>query len=233
MTKEAIILAGGLGTRLQSVVHEVPKCLAPIHNKPFLFYQIDYLLKQGITHFILAVGYKKEQVFEFMNQYFPCVKVSFSIEEELLGTGGAIYQALDYTLASDCLILNGDSYFPIDIAHFYQKHFSYHALCTIALKPMEQFSRYGNVLIENQVVQQFMEKTYCSTGFINGGVYYINTEKFKKIKFSKKFSFETEFLNVFCHQKKIYGEIYNHYFIDIGIPEDYHAFQEKVKDGLM
>ncbi|MCX8472490.1 MAG: nucleotidyltransferase family protein [Sediminibacterium sp.] len=233
MSKEAIILAGGLGTRLQSVVSEVPKCLAPIENKPFLFYQIDYLIKQRIEHFILAIGYKKEQVVDFIQHRFPSIKVSFSIEEELLGTGGAIKQALDFTTEKHCLVLNGDSYFPIDLVHFYQVHQSNNALCTIALKPMINFSRYGSVELKQHLVQRFNEKSVCRQGLINGGIYYIDTEKFKKIKFLQKFSFENEFLSVFCQQKLIYGEIYNNYFIDIGIPEDYYTFSEKVKEGLI
>src|SRR5450755_1730767 len=171
MITEAIVLAGGLGTRLKPVVADLPKSLAPIAGKPFLSYLLDFSKQQGIEKFIFALGYKSEQIEAFVNQYLSDGSYVFSNEEEPLGTGGAIYKACDLVSSSDTIILNADTFFGISFSNLAIIHELRKAACTIALKPMKAFDRYGVVDINNQIVTGFSEKKYREAGLINGGVY--------------------------------------------------------------
>src|SRR5450432_2512751 len=113
MITEAIVLAGGLGTRLQSVVTDLPKSLAPIAGKPFLAYLLDYAKKEGINKFIFALGYKTELIEEFVKGYLPEDSYSFSVEQEPLGTGGAIYKACNQITGTNAIVLNADTFFAV------------------------------------------------------------------------------------------------------------------------
>ncbi len=113
--EEAIILAGGLGTRLRSVVPDLPKCMAPVDGKPFLTFVINYLRRHGIKHFIFSLGYKSEMIIEFLERDFPKLMFKTCIEEEPLGTGGAIKKALSMAKDNHVLIANGDTLFKVDV----------------------------------------------------------------------------------------------------------------------
>jgi D-glycero-alpha-D-manno-heptose 1-phosphate guanylyltransferase len=226
---EAIILAGGLGTRLQQAVPELPKCLAPVNGTPFIQYVVDYLVTQGITKIILALGYRSEQVAWYFNQHTQKVPVVFSNEETPLGTGGAILLALKHTMQKDILVLNGDTLCKAGIRRLVATHRQYNAVCTLSLKPMKDFSRYGSVTLEqdNRIVS-FHEKRYCTEGLINTGVYVLDVPHFSKIGFPEKFSFEKDFLEAYCSEGIISGCVQDGYFIDIGIPEDYERAQKEM-----
>lgn len=225
----AIILAGGLGTRLRAVVNDVPKCMAMINGKPFLFYLLKYLEKFSVNKVILSLGYKSEIVeswiHDFPREQFP---LEFSIENTPLGTGGAIKKALEYVDSKDTLVLNGDTFFDIDINELHTQHLNNRADITMALKEMTDFDRYGNVLVDqNSRIRSFEEKKYCKQGQINGGVYILGNGKDLFSDFPDKFSFETDYLRTKMFEKKIYGFIYEDYFIDIGIPKDYVRAQKE------
>ncbi|MFB1645181.1 D-glycero-D-manno-heptose 1-phosphate guanosyltransferase [Campylobacter molothri] len=216
---KAIILCGGLGTRLKSVIKDIPKPMAPIDNKPFLEFIFIYLKKQKIDEIILAVSYKYEIIQEYFKDEFLDIKVRYSIEKEPLGTGGAIKQALELA-KKDCLVLNGDTFFDIDLA---KMKLNKSKIC-LALKKMNDFNRYGSVeLDEIGNITSFKEKQYLKQGFINGGIYLISKDIFEGFILEKKFSFE-EFLQENYKNLKARAEIFEDYFIDIGIPEDYKSF---------
>src|SRR3954462_9781777 len=139
---ECIILAGGLGTRLRSVVADVPKCMAPVHNKPFLAYIIAYLESYGIERFIFSLGYKHEVVTKYLTMHFPRLNAELVIEEEPLGTGGAIKMSCERAKGHDVIVANGDTLFKADVASLSNAHLSHKADCTLALKPMQNFDRY-------------------------------------------------------------------------------------------
>ncbi len=226
MIKEAIILAGGLGTRLRSVVSDLPKCMAPINGIPFIAYVINHLQRQGVTHFIFSLGYKSESFIAFLNNDYKNLSYQLSIEDEPLGTGGAIKQSLIYALGKSVVIANGDTLFKADIVEMSQLHELSGANCTMALKPMTNFDRYGAVEINAQgLVQCFKEKQFYESGLINGGVYALNKAKFFEEEFPDKFSFETAYLQKLYKERTILGIIQDKYFIDIGIPEDYEKAQ--------
>jgi D-glycero-alpha-D-manno-heptose 1-phosphate guanylyltransferase len=219
---ECILLAGGLGTRLRSAVPDLPKCMAPIGNHPFLKYLIDYLISKGVTQFIFALGYMHEAIEAFLKNDYPALNYKISIENEPLGTGGAIHHALKLTSEKDVLILNGDTMYSIDIKELMTFHLQQHASCTLALKPMHNFDRYGVVEInKDNCIQSFKEKKFYENGLINGGVYVLNATDFLATEFPAKFSFEKEFLETYFASKKMCGLIQDEYFIDIGIPEDF------------
>ena len=227
MIKEAIILAGGLGTRLRPLISDVPKCLAPVNEKPFLHYLIAWLQKGGIEHFIFSVGYLHEKIEEYLKINHSDLKYQLALEEEPLGTGGAIRLGIQKTKEKDLLVCNGDTMFNVDVQSLAAFHLDREAACTLSLKPMVNFDRYGAVTIhENGLVESFKEKQFYKSGLINGGVYAINTMRFIGEDLPEKFSFENDYLEKKVNKggntdSAIFGFVQDKYFIDIGIPEDY------------
>jgi len=234
MIKEAIILAGGLGTRLRSVVSEIPKCMAPVNGKPFLSYVIEYLQKQHVDKFIFSLGFKHEMVEKWLNDQYPMLNYKCSVEEEPLGTGGAIKLACSKASGKNVLVLNGDTLFKTDIHSLSDLHHNSGADCTVSLKPMQDFDRYGVVeLNKDHSISSFKEKKHYKSGLINGGVYALNIAGFLNEDLPQKFSFENDYLEKYFDKRKMYGMVQDAYFIDIGIPEDYERAQGelKIKNG--
>ena len=229
---EVIILAGGLGTRLRSVVSEVPKCMAPVAGKPFLWYLLKYLTRYHVDRVILSVGYLREVIFKWIDELkdeFP-FEFDYAVEEEPLGTGGGIKLALDKAIGERVFVLNGDTFFNVDLMQLYDAHMIGKKAITLALKPMRDFERYGRVNIEPRsgTILSFSEKQYCQEGLINGGVYVISKSAPIFEGLGKKFSFETEVLEPQCLKRELLGVVQNGYFIDIGIPEDYQIAQKQL-----
>ncbi|ECK2814342.1 D-glycero-D-manno-heptose 1-phosphate guanosyltransferase, partial [Campylobacter coli] len=213
---QAIVLAGGLGTRLRSVVQDLPKPMAPINGKPFLAFVLEYLKKQGITEIILSVSYKYELIQEYFKDEFEGMKIRYNVEKELLGTGGAIKDALKL-VKNEVYVVNGDTFFDIDL----KKLVLNGSKICIALKQMQNFDRYGTVNVDEQgIVTSFEEKVFKKQGLINGGIYLLKKDIFDEFSLEKKFSFE-EFLQENYKSLKIQTQIFDDYFIDIGVPQDY------------
>ena len=215
---EAIILAGGLGTRLKGVIKDIPKPMAEIGDKPFLEYILKYLQKNDITRVIVSVGYKWQVIQDYFGDKFENIDIVYSIENELLGTGGAIKQAMGKVKSNKVYILNGDTYFDIKLKLLKLKEDSKLA---ISLKEMVNFERYGCVKIDDkQYVKSFIEKKYTKIGNINGGVYLARKSIFDDFILNDKFSFET-FMQDYIQNLRMNAKVFTSYFIDIGIPEDY------------
>jgi D-glycero-alpha-D-manno-heptose 1-phosphate guanylyltransferase len=229
MRKEAIILAGGFGTRLQHVLPDLPKPMAPINNKPFLSYLFDYLLQYDYTHVALSTGYLHEKIENHFHNTYKNLQLSYAHEAEPLGTGGAIAFSLSKCLSENVLILNGDTFFKINLFSFYSFHQKNDGLLTIALRQIKDVSRYGSVEIDNQKkIISFKEKEAATgNGLINGGVYLLNKKLLQNIPQSK-FSFEKDILEKFYREQPFYGYLFPDYFIDIGIPEDYEKAQNEL-----
>lgn len=220
--KECIILAGGLGTRLQSVVNDVPKCMAEVAGKPFLSYLFDYAAEQQFEHLILSLGYKSEIVLQWLETQSPPFHVSYVIENYPLGTGGAIKLAFSKVIGLKAFVFNGDTFFDVDTTSFLNFHKKSNAIISLALKQTTDFDRYGSVnLSDNGRVISFNEKKYCKQGVINGGVYIINKDLFSTLNLSEKFSFEKDVMEAHIHDIPFYGCVQDGYFIDIGIPSDF------------
>lgn len=231
MRREAIILAGGFGTRLREVVADVPKPIAPIADQPFLNYIFKYLKHFGFQHVVLSVGYQGEKIQALYGNEFEGISIDYAFEEEPLGTGGAIKFSLEKTTAEEVLVLNGDTFFEVDLDELYQVHDNWLADVTMVLREVEKPDRYGTVVLgDYHRVKQFNEKQNgLDSGLINGGVYLIDKGAFDHLPLPQKFSIEQDYFSTFLEELKIHGFTSQGYFIDIGIPSDYHIANEAFK----
>lgn len=225
---EAIILAGGLGTRLSHIVSDVPKTMALVCGKPFLEYVLDNLEKNGFNHIVLAVGYMRNQIMDCFEKEYKGMKLTYSIEESLLGTGGGIKHALSFCNDQEVFVLNGDSFLDVNFKEMLYFHLMKSADITIATKHMKHFDRYGTINIDNDTkrILSFNEKKFQEEGIINGGIYLMKRNVLDGIK-EKKFSIEKDVFENFNLNLNIYAFETKGYFIDIGVPEDYYRAQEE------
>lgn len=223
---EAIILAGGFGTRLRSVVSDVPKPMAPIRGVPFLTYIMNHLQTFDVNHVVLSTGFLHDQIANHFGNRYGNIKLSYSQEMTPLGTGGAIKKALAQIEEPHCLILNGDTLFNVDIKRMIAFHIEKKSDITLAVKTMYDFDRYGTIERDGTRVVDFIEKTRREFGAINGGVYIVNSTIFDEETLPESFSFETGFMEPFVTRKNIQAFESDAFFIDIGIPEDYQRAQK-------
>lgn len=233
MLQTAIILAGGFGTRLQTVVNDVPKPMAPINGEPFLNYQLDYLKYYGIKKVILSVGYLAEKIQEHYKLNYNELQIEYVVEQSPLGTGGGIRLALEKCKDNVVLILNGDSFFNIDLLKFESLHKIYKSEFSLALRKVTDASRYGTVISDdtNRIIS-FQEKNgELKKGTINGGTYILNKKIYlRHTNENINFSIEKDFFEKQLTKLNIKGFEFNGYFIDIGIPEDYAKAQNDFKE---
>ncbi|WP_456426824.1 nucleotidyltransferase family protein [Desulfurobacterium sp.] len=230
MVKEAIVLAGGLGTRLRKVIKDVPKPMADVNGKPFLKYLLTFLAKQKIEKVILSVGYKYEIIKNYFGKSFLGMELVYSVESEPLGTGGGIRKSLSFIDSKEVFVMNGDTFFDVDLKKLFLFHKEKSSVLSVALKPMKQFDRYGSVKLDrNKRIIGFEEKKYYESGLINGGIYLLNKDFFLSFDLGAKFSFEKDFLEKYYNFYAFYGLEFEEYFIDIGIPEDYEKFKDDMK----
>jgi D-glycero-alpha-D-manno-heptose 1-phosphate guanylyltransferase len=228
--KEAIVLAGGLGTRLRSAVPDLPKCLAPIGGRPFISYVTEHFRREGIERFIFALGYKSHYFDPYFRTFFPDGGYEISLEETPLGTGGAIRQACEHVNGNTVLILNGDTFFRIGLKALAEFHAMKQADCSLSLRQMKDFDRFGVVeLTDDGRVDQFREKQFYPAGLINGGVYALEKMALLREDWPKAFSFEKDYLEA-AGASRLYGLVQDRYFIDIGIPEDYLRAQKELNE---
>lgn len=232
MIKSAIILAGGFGTRLKSVVSDLPKPMAPVNGKPFLDYQFSYLNHYGVQQLIISTGHLGEKIKDYYGNSFKDMKLFYSHEETPMGTGGGIRLAMEACEGKNVLVLNGDSFFDVNLNLFYNQHNSFHSDCSLALREVNNASRYGTLKLGDMgVIKAFREKTgEEKPGIINGGVYIIKRELFlNKTEANVPFSIEKDFYEKKINELNMFGFTHNGYFIDIGIPEDYARAQDEFK----
>src|SRR5690606_6354004 len=193
--KEAIILAGGLGTRLQNTIGGIPKPLAPVNGKPFLHYLFIYLKKQGVTSVVLSVGYQWEMIQKHFQQTYLGINIKYAIEQEALGTGGAIRMALELIDGEVCYVLNGDTYFDIELQDLGTFHLKNKAECTLAATTRHNFDRFGTLdIAPNGTVMAFNEKQPRVQGIINGGIYCVSKTITRAFPGFDVFSFEKDYL---------------------------------------
>lgn len=228
MINEAIILAGGLGTRLKPLLKDQPKSMALIGTRPFLEYLLDYLIKNGIQRVVIAAGYMHETILSHFGNSYKELSILYSIEKEPLGTGGAILKATDNIFGDTCFILNGDTYFNVDLSSFESSFTEMRPSLSIALKPMKHFERYGTVVIDKNRIISFNEKQFCDDGLINGGIYLVDNKWLRESAPGEKFSFEKDIMEKYVGKTDIMYFISDTYFIDIGIPEDLKRANEEL-----
>ena len=228
-----MILSGGMGTRLKGAVPDLPKVMASVAGHPFIYYLIKNLENKGIIHFVFLLGYKHEVVIKYLEDHFNYLEKTYVIETMPLGTGGAIQNGLKYCREKTIAITNGDTYFDIDLSKMEEIHFLHSSDCTLSLKPMKNYDRYGSVIFNKDfLLIDFIEKRYTIEGYINGGFYLIDKNSFSKHSFDNVFSFEKDYLENKLLIKNMYVSVHESYFIDIGIPEDYSKAQHEMKNIL-
>lgn len=225
-----VILAGGFGTRLQSVVKDVPKPMADIDGTPFLELLMRELSFLDPERFVLCVSYLKDSIKNHFHDNFMGIPIVYSEEDTPLGTGGAIKQAFDLFNLRDALVLNGDSYIAADYSKFITQN--QNAKLAVMLKQVDDANRYGRVEVCNGRIIAFHEKEQIiQPGLINAGIYKINRDLFSN-DLPNKFSFEKDILEPIIPQLKPTYMIADDYFIDIGIPESYATAQRELKSVI-
>lgn len=217
--REAVILAGGLGTRLAKTVKDRQKVTAPVGGRPFLEYILEYLEKNGFEKVVLAVSFHSDQIRELFGESFGTMPIVYSYEKEPLGTGGAVKQALRFCEAAAVTVVNGDTFFDVDFDRLYALYEDKNADIVLAAKFLPDCTRHSTLNIaDDGKILSFKEKKPQLEGFINGGVYIVNKDIFLSFE-KEKFSFETDVLE----NKKdgFYALKSNGFFIDMGVPEAY------------
>ena len=229
--KTAIILAGGFGTRLQSVIQDVPKPMAPVCGEPFLNYQLKYLSHYGIKHIVFSVGYLHDKIISYYQNQYEGLTIDYVIEKEPMGTGGGIRMALESCNEEHVLVLNGDSFFDVNLHHYAKTFNLLNATHGLATRSVDDAARYGTIETENMRIISFREKSGIhEPGSINGGVYLLNKQHYiNHTPVGQNFSIEKDFFEKQLHACFIAGIEYKSYFIDIGIPEDYQKAQHDFK----
>jgi D-glycero-alpha-D-manno-heptose 1-phosphate guanylyltransferase len=232
LVKTAIILAGGMGTRLKSVISDVPKPMAPINGIPFLEIQINYWISQGINKFILSVGYKKEIIIDYFGFRFNDVEINYVVEEVPLGTGGGILKALtEYDISSPFLLLNGDTYFDISLEELWEFHKHKKSNLTFSVFKSNNITRYLGLDVDSNMKIGSSDLILKQNDFryVNGGVYIIDPKILSNInfEFNKQISFESEIIpKLIMNKLSLYACEFKTKFIDIGIPVDYFNAQK-------
>lgn len=218
----AAVLAGGLGTRLRSVVPDRPKVLAQIHGRPFVSFVLDQLAGACVRQVVLCVGYKGGMVKkEFGHSHGP-IQIIYSQEPRALGTGGALRLALRHIDADPFLVLNGDSYCAFDFGLFWDWHTTRKACVSLLLTEVEDTRRFGQVTVDDRgQIQRFTEKDPSSAaGWINAGVYIVSRDAISRIPRGKPVSLEADVFPNLIGQG-LYGYQGGGRFIDIGTPSSH------------
>lgn len=232
MIETAIILAGGFGTRLQSIVTDLPKPMAPVNGEPFLNYQLNYLRYYGIKRVIFSVGYLAEKIQSYYQKEYKGMEISYVTESSPLGTGGGIRLAMEHCKDDLALVLNGDSFFDINLTLFQELHRQEDAQISLSLRKVNDASRYGTIeTTNNHRISSFKEKTgTVQPGKINAGIYILPKDLYlKNTTASTNFSIEKDFFEKQLNNITIKGFEFEGYFIDIGIPKDYTQAQHDFK----
>ena len=222
-----VILAGGFGTRLKSVVKDLPKPLAPINGIPFLEYLLVSWRLQGITHFIFSLHYHADLIIEYVESVKATIlngcKFSFVVEDIPLGTGGAMIKAInDLKLTNFFYLANADTWLENGIEAILNEDNQ-----IMVLVKVSNTSRYGRIAFDNHnLITKIEEKSDANkSGFINAGLYKFNVETFRNMAI-KYYSLETDILPQMIFRKEIFCKVVDTSFIDIGIPDDYERFNK-------
>lgn len=223
----AVILAGGLGTRLRPVFADRPKVLAEVMNRPFLTYLLDQLSFAGARKVILCTGYMGDMVQEVYGDTYKTLHLLYSREDEPLGTGGALSLALPLIESDYVLVMNGDSYIHADLSSYVDWFFKKDQQASILLSRVLDTARYGMVILgKNENIISFKEKgTIKGSGWINAGVYIVKTLLLRSIPAGKTFSLERDFFPSLA-ENGLLGYQCKDRFIDIGTPESYAKAQK-------
>lgn len=222
---EAIVLAGGFGTRLAARLNGVPKPMAPIAGRPFLQILLRQLSRCGVTRVLLSVGYLHEAIQSYFGANFEGMDLEYAIEETPLGTGGAIRRTLERVREHAALVLNGDTYLDADFADMMRFHATQSMPMTMAVTHQNDIARYGGIRVVDGRVAGFEEKGHSGSGWINAGAYVLNRSLPWPPQCTGAFSFERDFLETRANELQAAAYQVQGFFLDIGVPEDFDRAQ--------
>ena len=218
---QALVLAGGFGTRLRSRVHDVPKPMAPIQGRPFLAYLLDSLVLAGCERAVLATGYLHEVIESHFGTQYRGLPISYSRETSPLGTGGAVLRGLEVLPEAPTLVMNGDTWINHDMASFVSWASRRAPADAVLLRRVANVARYGAVTLDGERIVKFGEKANDGPGLINAGVYWLRLRNFQRFTYPNSFSLEGEHFQAHLPELDLLGQVTEADFIDIGVPEDY------------
>ena len=221
---EAIVLAGGRGTRLRPVVSDLPKPMAPVSGRPFLEILLTKLSRSGVTHCVLSLGYMAEAITSHFGTSFDTLSLDYVIEDQALGTGGATRLAMTKCTSDHVFVFNGDTYLGLEMDEA-EKMWVSHKETIIVGCPVPDTQRYGRLDVADGMVKGFSEKGIVGPGLINAGCYILPTDQLDVWPLEQPFSMETDHLIPLLEREDVRLFETAGIFIDIGIPEDYHRAQ--------
>lgn len=221
---EAIILAGGLGTRLRALVPDVPKPMAPIAGRPFLEILLAALAHKGFSRVVLSLGFMAEKVTEYFGDEFAGMQLAYVIEDQPLGTGGAIRLAMGSCRSNHVFVFNGDTYLDLEVAEVEQQ-WQRNQLPLIVGREVPDTTRYGRLTVTGDKVCGFSEKGTAGAGLINAGCYILNAGQLDKFPLNVAFSLEADYLAQAVQKIPFDLFVTQGKFIDIGVPDDYQRAQ--------
>lgn len=228
---EGIILAGGFGTRLQKIVPDLPKPMAPIAGRPFLEILLSSLAEKGFTRIILSLGYLADKIIDHFGNQFLNIELVYVIEDKPLGTGGAGRLAMEKSLQDHIFVFNGDTYLDLEVNAVEQMWQAKHSAIIVG-REVSDTSRYGRLLAERGKITGFAEKGVAGRGLINAGCYLLKKGQLDNFPIYTPFSLETDYLANAVKDSSFNLFITSGDFIDIGIPEDYARAQIELAGEL-
>lgn len=227
---EAIVLAGGFGTRLKQVVPDLPKPMAPIAGRPFLEILLSLLARKGFTRVVLSLGFMSEKIIARFGDSYLGMELVHEVESRPLGTGGAIRSALAHCESDHVFVFNGDTYLDIEVDELERAWQTGHHP-VIVVREVPDTARFGRVVMRDGRVIAFLEKGMSGPGLINAGCYVLPKDALDEFHFGQPFSLETEFFIKHLQSVRFDGFVTHGCFIDIGVPDDY-ALAQTVLSGL-
>ena len=224
---QAIVLAGGFGTRLRDVVPDLPKPMAPVAGRPFLEIVLTWMSRKGFTRVVLSLGYKAGKIVDHFGSNFAGMELVYEIETTPLGTGGAIRQASRHCTGSHYFVFNGDSYLDVDVP-LVETWWQQHRAPIIVARAVPDTARYGRLEVKGDQVTAFAGQGSTGSGLINGGCYVFNADQLSDRKLGQAFSIEADYFAKEVNNRRFDVFVTQGQFIDIGVPEDYARAQTEL-----
>jgi D-glycero-alpha-D-manno-heptose 1-phosphate guanylyltransferase len=226
---DAIVLAGGFGTRLRHVVPDVPKPMAPVAGRPFLALLLTWLARNGFQRAVLSLGYMADKIVSHFGNHYAGMELIYEIETMPLGTGGAIRQASQHCTGAHYFVFNGDSYLDLEVA-LVEAWWQQHRAPMIVARAVPDTTRYGRLETAGHEVTEFRGQGTSGPGLINGGCYVFNADQLSDWPLGKAFSIETDYFPAQVKRARFDVFVTQGQFIDIGVPEDYWRAQTELAD---
>jgi D-glycero-alpha-D-manno-heptose 1-phosphate guanylyltransferase len=221
---EAIVLAGGFGTRLKQIVPDLPKPMAPIAGRPFLEILLAALARKGFSRVVLSLGFMAEKIIAHFGDHYAGMELVYEVESQPLGTGGAIRASMARCVSDHVYVFNGDTYLDLEVDELEKlRQANHHPI--IVVREVPDTARFGRVEMSRGRISAFLEKGASGAGLINAGCYVLPIDALNAFPVGQNFSLETEYLAKELGRIHFDGFVTHGRFIDIGVPEDYALAQ--------